>query len=104
MPAHDFRYHHGGDGPARGHKDDRKEYVREWFWACCNCGAHAGMSTGSVGCPGCDHVRCDYCPMEVVKIRVSNASIGGIGRGGAYPAPTFPAMQLVYRDESSIVP
>jgi hypothetical protein len=23
-----------------------------------------------VACPGCQHVRCDYCPLESVKIRV----------------------------------
>jgi hypothetical protein len=62
--------HHGGH--SHSHSRKKEEYVWEWFWACCNCAVNAGLSTTiSVGCPGCQHIRCAYCPMESAQILVS---------------------------------
>ncbi|PMD63392.1 uncharacterized protein K444DRAFT_610242 [Hyaloscypha bicolor E] len=64
MPQHDS--HHSGHSHSRKKKE---EYVWEWFWSCCNCGSHAGLSTTILlACPGCDHIRCEYCPMESAQI------------------------------------
>jgi hypothetical protein len=79
--------HHGGQGHgSTSHRTRAPEYHWEWFWACvrapipglsvhtnkvqCYCAKHAAMSTSiNVACPGCQHIRCDYCPVESVKIR-----------------------------------
>jgi hypothetical protein len=62
--------HHGGH--SHSHSRKKEEYVWEWFWSCCNCGQQAALSTTiSVACPGCQHIRCDYCPMESAQLLVS---------------------------------
>ncbi|KAE9369750.1 hypothetical protein N431DRAFT_427902 [Stipitochalara longipes BDJ] len=76
----------GGDGPPEGEsgsKMKRKEQVipprpasplGEGFmmWGCCYCLGHAAMGIETTpACPGCSHFRCDYCPIEVVKVRES---------------------------------
>jgi len=33
-----------------------------------------GMSTFITDCPGCNHMGCEYCPIEVVNIRADQTS------------------------------
>lgn len=48
---------------------DSIEYVYEWLWSCCQCGVHAAMSVdATLGCPSCCSLRCEYCPLEQVKL------------------------------------
>jgi hypothetical protein len=36
----------------------------------CGCKGHATMSFEiNVACPGCQHIRCEHCPVESAKIR-----------------------------------
>jgi hypothetical protein len=55
------------------------------------------MSTSIVvACPGCDHIRCDHCPMENVKTRR--------GEVVGYSAPICPATEDVRHGSLSMVP
>ena len=78
MPeASRHRSHGHSHGHKHGHKhghgkrdEDPKgaEIVWEWYWACCHCTIVGALSTTlNLTCPGCDHLRCEYCPMEAVK-------------------------------------
>jgi len=54
-------------GP-RAAMDEPPLLYRVWFWGCCTCGLHASMSEFIDHCPGCQHERCHYCPLEFAKI------------------------------------
>lgn len=49
-------------------------YVHDWFWSCCNCVVQGGMSVAAtLACPGCGVYRCDNCPSESVKRKLSKS-------------------------------
>jgi len=71
--SHKHHHKHGrGCGHGRRIRDDEKPVVVwEWYWSCCFCAEHAGLSTEiNDACPGCQHRRCTYCPMEAAKKKI----------------------------------
>ena len=57
------------DGEMEGY-----ESVPERYWACCDC-AEGGMSTFIECCSECKHYRCEDCPVELLKHRISDKSL-----------------------------
>ena len=50
------------------------ESVPERYWACCFC-SEGGMSTFIECCSECKHYRCEDCPVELLKHRISDKSL-----------------------------
>ncbi|KAF5868739.1 putative transcription factor cys6 protein [Botrytis fragariae] len=46
------------------------------LWSCCWCSDYTGtgMTTEIISCPGCAHVRCNDCPVQLVKRRSSHST------------------------------
>lgn len=64
------------------------ENFNSWSWGCDNCGIHAAMSINiTEHCPGCQHLRCEYCPVEMVKFRTKAARTGATRRSEKASVP-----------------
>jgi hypothetical protein len=53
---------------------ERLESASERYWACCGC-SEGGMSTFIECCSECKHYRCEDCPLELLKHRMSDKSL-----------------------------
>lgn len=77
-PPIPLRDSHGYGHSKRLHGGTSKSirYSYYWIWYCCNCGIHGGMTVLVGQCPeqDCQHHRCEYCPAEQVKCRLSDTN------------------------------